>query len=110
MNTWLPSARATKNRYGTSAGASAAAILASPGLAMGPGGRPGYRYVLYRDSTSRSLYSTRPTCCGSAYCTVGSACNNMRFFTRFQYTALMSGRSSALRASFSTMLAMVMAS
>ena len=60
-NSWWPSAVATKYRYGTLAGLAAAARLAAPGDATGPGGSPLCVYVLYGDSIARSLYSTRPT-------------------------------------------------
>jgi riboflavin transporter FmnP len=39
-NSWWPSLLATKYRYGTFAGLAAAARLATPGDATGPGGRP----------------------------------------------------------------------
>ena len=39
-NSWWPSLLATKYRYGTFAGFAAAARLATPGDATGPGGRP----------------------------------------------------------------------
>jgi hypothetical protein len=39
-NSWWPSGLATKYRYGTLAGFAAAARLATPGDATGPGGRP----------------------------------------------------------------------
>ena len=39
-NSWWPSGVATKYRYGTLAGFAAAARLAAPGDATGPGGRP----------------------------------------------------------------------
>jgi len=39
-NSWWPSRVATKYRYGTFAGLAAAARLATPGEATGPGGRP----------------------------------------------------------------------
>ena len=39
-NSWWPSRLATKYRYGTLAGCAAAARLATPGEAMGPGGSP----------------------------------------------------------------------
>lgn len=45
-NSWWPSRVATKYRYGTFAGFAAAARLATPGDATGPGGRPLCRYVL----------------------------------------------------------------
>ena len=45
-NSWCPSRVATKYRYGTFAGFAAAARLATPGDATGPGGRPLCRYVL----------------------------------------------------------------
>ena len=45
-NSWWPSLVATKYRYGTCAGFAAAARLATPGDATGPGGRPLCRYVL----------------------------------------------------------------
>jgi hypothetical protein len=39
-NSWWPSRLATKYRYGTLAGCAAAARLATPGEAIGPGGSP----------------------------------------------------------------------
>src|SRR5690606_7149678 len=53
-NSCLPSGRATKYMKSTSAGSMAASMLALPGDAIGPGGSPGCRYVLYGESISRS--------------------------------------------------------
>ena len=47
VNTCRPSELATKNRYGTTDGYSAASMLFRPGEFTGPGGRPVLRYVLY---------------------------------------------------------------
>ena len=50
----LPSAK--KKRYSVSCGASALFHELSEGTHIGPGGRPSFRYVLYGESISRSLY------------------------------------------------------
>jgi hypothetical protein len=51
----------TKYRYGTSAGLAAASREARPGAAIGPGGSPAYRYVLYGESNARSVRRRLPS-------------------------------------------------
>ena len=52
---WVPSLRDTKKMSSQSSGLRAAWSAAAPGLAMGPGGRPGVVYVLYGCGVFRSL-------------------------------------------------------
>ena len=56
-------------------------MLAAPGDAIGPGGSPALRYVLYGDFTRKSLSNTRPGFLPSAYVTVGSAIRGIPIFT-----------------------------
>src|SRR5690606_6174508 len=75
VNTWLPSGRATKYRWRAESGASTASIARALGEAIGPGGSPRLRYVLYGLSATLSIaaYSSRSRWTPRAYCTVGSA-------------------------------------
>src|SRR5262245_41277863 len=82
-------------------------MAASPGLAMGPGGKPVRTYVLNGWSVARSARVSARRSLPTAYCTVGSAWSGMPSCRRFQKTAEIRRRSSRTTASRSMMEASV---